>query len=52
MFRILSLQKMEPGPELAWDDMAEGSTCSYALCGHCSSNSQDACAPPPFFVAI
>jgi len=53
MSRILSLQQMEvAGSEFAGDEVTEASSCSYAICGHCSSNSESSCALNPLFIAI
>lgn len=55
MSRILALQRLDAGTHfLDTDDDPAGlaSTCSFGLCGGCSSNSAYGCPPPPLFVAI
>jgi len=53
MSRILALQSLQAiGPdhtnETSLQD--ETSTCSWVLCGDCSSDSWSACKPAPVFV--
>jgi len=49
MTRILALQNLQViGDETRIQD--ENSTCSYFLCGGCSSDSYSACKPAPVFI--
>jgi len=53
MTRILALQNLQViGPEAGGDTriVDENSSCSYVLCGGCSSDSYSACKPAPVFI--
>ncbi len=44
MNRVLNLQALENATE-ANDDLQSQSSCSWALCGFCSSTSEAGCGP-------